>query len=165
MPHLVIRALNCARILVVRALDCAQFILHPALFSTKLEHWSSGDTCLELSTETVVAAAAPSASTQEAVEEATAVDPASNGGAVGGDEPAPPRGADDEDSAASTCDKFISIGREDFDDVLFSSRNKKLRRKKKGTNHNLVLPFLHSPHGDSTQCVELKKAKFRHFIV
>ena len=32
VPHLVIRALNCARILVVRVLDCAQFLLHPALF-------------------------------------------------------------------------------------------------------------------------------------
>ena len=45
VPHLVIRALNCARfcvvcalncarILVVRALDFAQFLLHPALFPT-----------------------------------------------------------------------------------------------------------------------------------
>ena len=45
VPHLVIRALNCARfcvacaincaqILVVRALDCVQFLLHPALLPT-----------------------------------------------------------------------------------------------------------------------------------
>ena len=48
VPHLIIRALNCARfcvvcalncaqILVVRTLDCAQFLLHPALFPTQLE--------------------------------------------------------------------------------------------------------------------------------